>query len=62
MKQIAGYVEKNGQITNYRARVLTNKSGESVKKYFMKFVEIGLFAAEGENKGRVYKLIRSPKA
>lgn len=61
LEQIAGYVEKNGQITNYRARVLTNKSGESVKKYLMKFVEIGLFTAEGENKGRIYKLVRSPK-
>ena len=61
LEQIAGYVEKNGQITNYRAQVLTNKSSESVKKYLMRFVEIGLLTAEGENKGRIYKLIRNPK-
>jgi Fic family protein len=56
LEQIAGFIEKNGQITNYRAQVLTNKSAESVKKYFVKFVEIGIFVAEGEKKGRVYKL------
>ncbi|MEI7918417.1 MAG: hypothetical protein WCH58_03475 [Candidatus Saccharibacteria bacterium] len=38
---------------------LTNKSAESVKKYLVKFVEIGIFVAEGEKKGRVYKLAKN---
>jgi cell filamentation protein, protein adenylyltransferase len=59
LEQIAGFVENNGEITNYRAQVLTAKSAESVKKYLAKFVEVGIFVAEGENKGRVYKLAKS---
>ena len=59
LEQIAGFIEKNGQITNYRAQVLTNKSAESVKKYLVKFVEMGIFVAEGEKKGRVYKLAKN---
>jgi len=54
LKQIAGYLDKNGEITNYRAQLLTNKSDSSVKKYFAKFVEIGLLRVEGKNKGRKY--------
>jgi Fic family protein len=56
LEQIAGFIEKNGEITNYRAQVLTAKSAESVKKYLAKFVELGIFIAEGEKKGRTYKL------
>jgi Fic family protein len=55
LEQIAGYLDKNGEITNYRAQLLTNKSDSSVKKYFAKFVEIGLLQIEGKNKGRKYK-------
>jgi len=58
LEQIMGFVERNGQITNYRAQILTNKSAESVKKYLMKFVKIGIFVAEGGNKGRLYKLAK----
>jgi predicted HTH transcriptional regulator len=58
LEQIAGFIENNGEITNYRAQVLTAKSAESVKKYLAKFVEAGVLVAEGENKGRVYKLVR----
>jgi len=54
--QIAGYIDKNGEITNYRAQLLTNKSDISVKKYFAKFVEHGLLKVEGKNKGRKYKI------
>ncbi|MDR1981449.1 MAG: Fic family protein [Tannerellaceae bacterium] len=57
LEQIAGYLDKNGEITNYRARLLTNKSDTSVKKYFAKFVEIGILKMEGQNKGRKYKRI-----
>ena len=58
LEQISGFVEKNGQITNYRAQVLTNKSAESVKKYLVKFVEMGIFVAKGEKKGRLYKIAK----
>ncbi len=56
LEQIAGYLDKNGEITNYRAQLLTNKSDVSVKKYFAKFVELGLLEIEGKNKGRKYKI------
>ena len=54
LEQIAGYLDRNGEITSYRAQLLTNKSDVSVKKYFAKFVEIGLLHVEGKNKGRKY--------
>ncbi|MDR0768671.1 MAG: Fic family protein [Dysgonamonadaceae bacterium] len=54
LEQIAGYIDKNGEITNYRAQLLTNKSDVSVKKYFARFVEIGILKVEGKNKGRKY--------
>ncbi|GBU20855.1 hypothetical protein R80B4_00742 [Fibrobacteres bacterium R8-0-B4] len=53
---IAGFLENNGEIDNYRAQLLTNKSAESVKKYFAALIEAGAMAATGENKGRRYKL------
>ena len=56
LEQIAGFVEKNGKITNYRAQLLTNKSADSVKKYLARFAELGLFEATGKNKGRKYVL------
>ena len=56
LEQIAGYLDKNGEITNYRAQLLTNKSDISVKKYLAKFVEIGLLQIEGKNKGRKYRV------
>jgi len=56
LEQIAGYIDRNGEITNYRAQLLTNKSDISVKKYLAKFAEIGLLEIEGNNKGRKYKI------
>ena len=56
LEQIAGYLDKNGEITNYRAQLLTNKSDVSVKKYFAKFVELRLLEVEGKNKGRKYRI------
>ena len=56
LEQIAGYLDKNGEITNYRAQLLTNKSDISVKKYFARFVEFGLLEVEGKNKGRKYRI------
>jgi Fic family protein len=54
LEQIAGYIEKNGKITNYRAQLLTNKSADSTKKYLARYVELGLLESIGENKGRKY--------
>jgi len=56
LEHIAGYLDKNGEITNYRAQMLTNKSDISVKKYLAKFVKIGILQIEGKNKGRKYKI------
>jgi Fic family protein len=46
---------EHGEIGNYRARTLTNKSAESVKKYFAKLVQIGFLQAIGKSKSRVYR-------
>ena len=56
LEQIANYIDKNGEITNYRAQLLTNKSDVSVKKYFAKLVNLDLLKVEGKNKGRKYKI------
>jgi predicted HTH transcriptional regulator len=58
LEQIAGFMEKNGEITNYRAQLLTNKTAVSVNKYLVRFVELGLLDAIGENKGREYTVKR----
>ena len=62
LEQIAGYLDKNGEIANYRAQLLTNKSDISVKKYLARFVELGLLRAEGENKGRKYIINKNKPA
>ena len=54
LEQIAGSLDRNGEITNYRAQVLTKRSAESVKKHLAKLVELGVLKAVGENKGRKY--------
>jgi Fic family protein len=56
LHQIASYIEKNGEITSYTARLLTNKSADSTRKYLTYFVKLGLFKAVGKNKGRKYVL------
>jgi hypothetical protein len=56
LEQIVGYLDRHGEITNYRARLLTNKSDVSVKKYLARFAELGLLQVEGKNKGRKYKI------
>lgn len=56
LEQIAAYLDKNGEITNYRAQLLTNKSDISVKKYLATFVALELLEVEGKNKGRKYKI------
>jgi Fic family protein len=53
---IIGFIENNGSIDSHRARLLTNKSAESTKKYFVALTEAGILAAAGANKGRKYKL------
>ena len=58
LEQIAGYLDQNHEITNYRAQLLTNKSDVSVKKYLAKYVELGLLEVDGKNKGRKYKITK----
>ncbi|MDR1339969.1 MAG: class I SAM-dependent methyltransferase, partial [Prevotellaceae bacterium] len=58
LEQIAAYLDRNGEISNYRARLLTGKSDNSVKKYFAKFVNTGILKMEGEKKGRKYLINR----
>ena len=56
LEEIVGFLERNGEITNYRAQLLTNKTAENVRKIFGNLVEIGVLVEEGENKGRKYKI------
>ena len=56
LRSIIGFLENNGEIDNYRAQLLTNKSADSVKKYFTALKKAGILAAVGTNKGRKYKL------
>ena len=61
LRGIAGFLENNGEIDNYRAQLLTNKSAESVKKYFAALIKAGILTAIGANKGRRYKINSSLK-
>jgi Fic family protein len=56
LRGVIGFLENNGEIDNYRAQALTNKSAESVKKHFAALIKAGALAAVGENKGRKYRL------
>jgi Fic family protein len=56
LQNIIGYLENNGEIDNYRAQLLTNKSAESVKKYLATLLDAGILSATGANKGRKYRL------
>ncbi|MDR2672275.1 MAG: Fic family protein [Coriobacteriales bacterium] len=49
------YLCEYGEINNYRAQTLTNKSAESVKKHLATLVRIGFLQAIGKNKSRVYR-------
>jgi Fic family protein len=49
------YLCEHGEINNYRAQTLTDKSADSVKKYFAKLVRIGFLQAIGNNKARIYR-------
>jgi Fic family protein len=53
---IIGFLENNGEIDNYRAQLLTNKSAGSVKKYFAALVAAEMLSAHGATKARKYKL------
>jgi Fic family protein len=56
LRGIAGFLENNGEIDNFRAQSLTGKSAESVKKYFAALIKAGVLDAVGANKGRKYKI------
>ena len=55
-ERIIPFLREKGEITNRQAQTLTGKSQESVKKYFTRFVSLGLLEAVGEKKGRKYIL------
>jgi Fic family protein len=55
------YLAEHGEINNYRARTLTGKSADSVKKYFAKLVSIGFLQAVGNNKARIYRFAHFTK-
>ncbi len=55
LNDILGYLQNNKTIDNYKARLLTNKSTESVKKHFAALVDVGILCPEGQNKGRKYR-------
>jgi Fic family protein len=52
LERIAGYLDKNGEITNFLARLLTGKSDIGKKKCFARFVELGILRVEGKNRRR----------
>ena len=56
LEAIIPYLQKNKEISNFKVQFLTNKSAESIKRFFRKFTNAGLLIAVGEKKGRVYKL------
>jgi len=56
LRLIAGYLENNGEIDNYRAQFLTGKSAESAKKHLASLTRAGVLIAVGSNKGRKYRL------
>jgi Fic family protein len=56
LQSIIRFLETNGEIDNYRAQLLTNKSAVSVKKYFAALVSAGILTAHGATKARKYRL------
>ena len=56
LANIIGFIQTNGEIDNYRAQLLTNKSGEMTKKLLAALVEKGVLIATGRTKGRKYKI------
>lgn len=56
LEKISTALDNRGEVTNRQAQELTGLSGESVKKYFARLVEVGLLEARGEKKGRKYIL------
>ena len=56
LNDILGYIQNNEYIDSYKAQNLTNKSPESVKKYFAAITAAGILIPVGKNKGRKYRL------
>jgi Fic family protein len=56
LRGIIGFLENNGEIDNYRAQLLTNKSAGSVKKYFAALSAAGVLIPHGATKARKYTL------
>lgn len=56
LTNIIGFIQTNGEIDNYRAQLLTNKSPEMTKKLLALLVAHKVLIATGRTKGRKYKL------
>ena len=56
LTNIIGFIQTNGEIDNYRAQLLTNKSPEMIKKLLAALVANKVLIATGRTKGRKYKL------
>lgn len=55
-QNIFPYLQTHRTISNKQAVALTGKSEATVRRYFRRFVEVGLLEAVGENKNRRYCL------
>lgn len=56
LNSLLGHFKDNEFIDNEKAVSVLNKSSANVRKYFNKFVKLGILITIGENKGRKYKL------
>jgi len=54
--EIFDFLADGAEITNVQAQKISQKSAESVKKYFAALVNAGVLIAIGERKARKYKL------
>lgn len=55
-REIIAYLVYSGEITAYKAQLLTGKSSKMVRQYLGNLVSANILVAEGKNKGRKYKL------
>ena len=52
------YLQKNNELTNRDVVKIINKSEATARRYLKRFVEHGLLETEGQNKARVYRLVK----
>ena len=52
------HLQNNNELTNRDVVKIINKSEATARRYLKRFVEVGLIETEGQNKARIYRLIR----